>query len=337
MERAAPAVESRASAAERTRALLACPRCRIPLGDSGCAACGVAFELDGSIRDFLAGAELPGRGRDVQAFYEKRPFPGYAAGDGSHTIVDRGRRSPFLAAVDAALPADATVLDCGSGTAQVSAFLALSSVRRVLIAADGCRASLREADRFRTRAAIENLALVRANLFELPLVERAFDFVICRGVVHHTEDPREATARVARHVAPGGYLLLGIYESLARLPHCARRALGRATGRPISALDPILRQRDLDPEKKRTWIEDQYLHPLEHLLSASRVARELEALGFEWVRSVPPVTSEMRLFEPTPRPRGAAFLARRLGWLAAGFNDEDAGLVCLVVRRHRRA
>ena len=35
----------------------------------------------------------------------------------------------------------------------------------------------------------------------------------------------------------------------------------------MRALDPVLRRRDLDEEKKRTWIEDQYRHPLEHILA----------------------------------------------------------------------
>src|SRR6187401_3070066 len=124
-----PAIVTPATTNERTLSLLCCPDCRGPLRERACDACGRAFELDGGIRDFLVHRELFGRGKAVQAFYEKRPFPGYAAGDGAHTILDRGRRSPFLTALDAALPSDAAILDCGCGTAQVSALLALSSVR----------------------------------------------------------------------------------------------------------------------------------------------------------------------------------------------------------------
>ena len=42
--------------------------------------------------------------RAVEAFYERRPFPGYAAGDDAHTLLDRSRASPFLVALDAAIP-----------------------------------------------------------------------------------------------------------------------------------------------------------------------------------------------------------------------------------------
>jgi SAM-dependent methyltransferase len=318
---------------------LRCPGCSRALdAELACAGCGRKVERDGSILDFLGRADLSGKGPMVQAFYEQRPFPGYAPGDDASSLLDRARRSPFLVSLDAALPPDAAVLDCGCGTAQVAAFLALSSARRTIVAADGCRASLRAADGFRERAGLANLQLLRGDLFALPLGEQVFDFVICRGVVHHTADPAGATARVARHVAPGGYLMLGIYETFARALHRARRGLGRVSGGPegrlVRALDPILRRRDLDPEKKRTWIEDQYLHPLEHSLPLPRVVREVEALGFEFVRSIPPaVEGSDSFFAAGAKPGALAMLARRTGWLLSGLNDQDAGLVCAVMRK----
>jgi SAM-dependent methyltransferase len=302
-----------------------------------CAACGKAISRHGSIYDVLADRAFEGRALDVNAFYERRPFPGYGPGDGAHSLLDRSRRSPFLVALDRAVPPDATVLDCGSGTAQVAAFLALSAPRRTVIAADGCRASLATADEFRSRAGIDNLHLVRANLFELPLARRAFDVVVCRGVVHHTPRPWEAIQRVSEHVADGGHFVLGFYESAGRLVHHARRALSKVVGREIHWIDPVLRRRDLDPEKKTTWIEDQYRHPLERSLSVTDVARALESCGFEWVRSVPPAPSVNELFSPTPRLSRWSALARRASWAASGFGDEDAGLVSVVARARSRA
>jgi SAM-dependent methyltransferase len=204
-----------------------------------------------------------------------------------------------------------------------------------VVAVDGCRASLRAADRFRERARVENLQLLRADLLALPLERASFEVVLCRGVVHHALRPQEAIDSVAAFVAPGGVLVLGFYERFARALHVARRAFGRALGRPIAALDPLLRRRDLDQQKKRTWIEDQYRHPLEHRLALPCVVAQLEARGFQWLRSVPPAPDGAPLFDPTPRPAGLGLAARRLGWAARGLADEDAGLVVLVMRRHR--
>ncbi len=282
--------------------------------------------------DFIAQEQRESAAARVEEFYRRHPFPGYQDSDDAAALIDRCRRAPFLAQLDASIAPDARVLDCGCGTGQLSAFLALAGPRREVVGLDGCTASLAEAERFRQRERVENWTLARGDLFALPLRERSFDVVVCRGVVHHTPDPERATLEVARRVAVGGLLLLGFYESVARIPHRLRRGLGRVLGRPLALLDPVLRRRDLDAHKKETWIADQYLHPLERMLGFPRMLELLEAQGFEWVRSVPPAESGA-LFERTARPSSARLGLRRLEWALRCMSDEDAGLVCLVVRR----
>jgi SAM-dependent methyltransferase len=311
-----------------------CPRCFGRLGNAApCPGCGLAFVRRGGVIDLIGEREREARAGEVESFYSKSPFPGYAAADDAGTLLDRSRRAPFLVALDAALPPDARVLDCGAGTSQLAAFLALAAPRRTVFAVDGCRASLACADGFRERTHIENLHLVRADLFALPARPRTFDHVICRGVVHHTPDPKEATRRVAECVAPGGTLLLGFYETWARVFHRARRGLARLAGRPVAWLDPILRARDVDPEKRRIWIDDQYYHPLEHILPLPTVTRWLEEFGLSWVRTVPPFADGDALLRGTPRPGAAGFVALRGGWALRGPRDPDAGLVCVIARR----
>lgn len=311
-----------------------CPRCFQGLGERACGACGLEFEREGGLIDVLGAAQRETSALEVERFYARNPFPGYARDDERGTLLDRARRSPFLRALDAALPLDARVLDCGCGTAQLAAFLASSAARRSVFALDGCRAALLCAEGFRARARLDNLQLVRADLFALPVRAGSFDFVLARGVVHHTSDPEGAIECVARCVAPGGVLVLGFYESAARLFHRARRALARPLAGPLAFLDPVLRRTDLDPEKRRVWIEDQYHHPLEHVLPLSDVLAWLEGLGFAWVRSVPPAV-DTGLLHPSPRPSPLARAWSRLGWRLRGVNDPDAGLVLLIVRRQR--
>jgi SAM-dependent methyltransferase len=310
-----------------------CPRCFAALTSrSPCASCGLDFELVGKMVDTVGPQGRGGAAEPVERFYEKNPFPGYAPADDAGSLLDRSRRSAFLDRLDAAIPAAARVLDCGCGTAQLAAFLALAGPRRSVFGVDGCRASLELGEEFRARTGIDNLQLVRGDLFDLRLAEGRFDVVICRGVIHHTPDPDRALQRVARTVAPGGVLLVGFYETRGRLFHRVRRGLARMWGRPIARLDPILRRRDVDAEKKRIWIEDQYRHPLEHILPLPRVVRVLDGLGFEWVRTVPPAPVETSMFAATPRARGSSMALLRLGWMLRGLRDPDAGLVCYVAR-----
>jgi len=311
-----------------------CPRCRVDVaGLDACPQCGLGFVLRGGVVDAI-GARTRGQAADgVEDFYSENPFPGYAPGDNRGTLLDRSRRAPFLVQLDNAVPTDATVLECGCGTAQLSAFLASAGPGRTVIGVDGCRVSLEHADQFRERAGIDNLQLVRGDLFELPVPERTYNVVISRGVVHHTPDPDEATRQVARRVAPGGILVLGFYETWGRAFHCVRRAAGKLTRKPIRVLDPILRRRDLDEEKKRIWIEDQYHHPLERILPMPHVLRVLEEEGFAWVRSIPPVATSGNLFEGSPRPSAWGRTTLRAGWALRGLSDPDAGLISLVARR----
>ncbi len=312
-----------------------CPRCLGDLEPAGeaCPGCGLAYVRRGGVVDTIGPRERERRAADVEAFYTANPFPGYAPGDDGPGLIDRSRRAPFLVALDRAVPPDGTLVDVGCGTGQLAAFLALAGPRRRVLGVDGCAESLACADGFRARARIGNLQLVRGDLFDLPLEEDRFDVVISRGVVHHTPDPDGAIDQVARRVAPGGVLVLGFYETWGRFLHASRRALGRATGRWIRALDPVLRRRDLSEDKKRIWIADQYEHPLEHILPLPRVVAHLEARGFRWVRSIPPAASGASLFEGAPKPSPAAMTAMRAGWLARGLGDPDAGLVVVVMRR----
>jgi len=312
-----------------------CPRCFTDLGSAEtCPGCLLEFERIGGLLDRLGAKERETRAAAVERFYTKSPFPGYAPGDDGPALLDRCRKAPFLVSIDSAVPADASVLDAGCGTAQIPAFLALAGPRRRVFGVDGCRESLTHAEEFRARAGVDNLQLVRADLFDLPIAKESFDFVLSRGVVHHTPDPDGAIARVAACVAPGGVLVLGFYETMGRAFHSFRRAIGRVRpGRPFVALDPILRRSDLDDEKKRIWIEDQYLHPLEHILPLPHVLDVLRDLGFRWVRTVPPVATGTSLFESTPEPSPLGLFSLRLGWMLRGLGDPDAGLICVVARK----
>jgi SAM-dependent methyltransferase len=282
--------------------------------------------------DFFPRAGRHERAQEVTEFYEVRPFPGYAASETRASLSDRLGRSPFLKSLDASVPARARVLDAGCGTGQLSAYLALCGSRRSIVSVDACSASLGEASGFRQRAGLDHWHLLRADLFDLPVEERAFDVVLSRGVVHHTPDPERATREVARRVKPGGILVLGFYESLGRLFHRMRMRICQVTGKPLALLDPVLRRKDLSDDQREAWIADQYRHPLEVLLPAPRVADWLRSEDFEVLRSVPPHADGEALFTRSGASRPGEGRVR-LGWLLAGPRDADAGLVFLVAQR----
>jgi SAM-dependent methyltransferase len=61
-------------------------------------------------------------------------------------------------------------------------------------------------------AANTNLRLFQADIFAIPLREQWFDHVLCLGVLQHTPDPKRAFLSLARHVKPGGDLVIDVYR-----------------------------------------------------------------------------------------------------------------------------
>ncbi len=56
-----------------------------------------------------------------------------------------------------------------------------------------------------------NVHLAQADIFAMPFRGATFDLAYSIGVLHHTPDPREAFARVASAVKPGGRLAVYLY------------------------------------------------------------------------------------------------------------------------------
>jgi SAM-dependent methyltransferase len=86
-----------------------------------------------------------------------------------------------------------------------------------------------------------NLRLFQGDIFAIPLREQWFDHVLCLGVLQHTPDPSRAFLSLARHVKPGGDLVIDVYRrSLAARLHWKY------------ALRPLTRR--LDADRLYRWV-----------------------------------------------------------------------------------
>jgi SAM-dependent methyltransferase len=57
-----------------------------------------------------------------------------------------------------------------------------------------------------------NYFVCQADARLIPVVPNSFDFVLCIGVIQHTPSPEETIAVLARHVRPGGMLVIDHYS-----------------------------------------------------------------------------------------------------------------------------
>ncbi len=60
-------------------------------------------------------------------------------------------------------------------------------------------------------ASRQHISFEVENLLSLSLESNRFDFVYCNGVLHHTEEPKQAFLELVRVLKPGGRLYIGVY------------------------------------------------------------------------------------------------------------------------------
>jgi hypothetical protein len=158
--------------------------------------------------------------------------------------------------------------------------------------------------------------------------------VYSSGVVHHTADPGQSFARLARLARPGGIIVLGVYNTLARLPTRARRLVARLSGFRAVPLDPILRARHDEPARREAWLRDQYQHPEEHSHTLGEVQKWFADNRVDYLRTYPSaVVGEQvdDLFSPAPDNWALEGWAAQVGWVRT--LSRDGGLFFTVGRR----
>ena len=96
-----------------------------------------------------------------------------------------------------------------------------------------------------------NLCIFQADIFSIPLREASFDRVLCLGVIQHTPDPGKAFRNIAKHVRPGGELVIDVYDKRLRsllhwkyllrplTRHMSKERLYGNTELVVSALLPV--------------------------------------------------------------------------------------------------
>lgn len=328
---------------EQDLELLRCPGCggKLASSTSGllCESCAHEFAVeDGLPLLFWPNDWDPGRGDvtdRVKAFYEETPFPDYEEFDSAASLAEKARRGIFARLLDQQVPPGARVLECGSGTSQLSNFLSIAN--RDVFATDICLNSLRLGQAFARAQGLGRVRFVQMNLFRPAFRPDAFDLVIANGVLHHTSAPFDAFASICRLVKPGGYVLVGLYHRYGRLITDARRVLFRLSGDRFKWLDPNLRGGAGRQARERAWFADQYRHPHESKHTIGEVLGWLREVGFDFVKSIPrsrpfdPVRPDEELFRPEV-PGGAVERAlAELAMISRG--SQEGGFFTVIARK----
>jgi carbamoyltransferase len=304
--------------------------------------CHHEFPVTGGIPQLFWPHDVTGDAGDVteqvKAFYEETPFPNYDDHDSVRSLMEKARQGRYARDLDAAIPYNASVLEVGCGTGQLSNFLGISC-RRV-IGTDLCLNSLRLAENFRRQHDLSRVRFVQANLFQLPYQKEQFDVILCNGVLHHTSDPRRGFEGLLPLLQPGGYIVVGLYNTYGRIMTNIRRRLFRMTGDAGKWIDPYLRSAAMSKDKQRAWFADQYLHPHESTHTFGEVLQWFETAGLEFVNGVPSLSGAEggqpgNLFHPASAGSAWSHFTVQTRQIVAG--SREGGFFIMIARRPKTA
>jgi SAM-dependent methyltransferase len=271
----------------------------------------------------------------IKAFYEENPFPNYDGIQSFGDLARRGETNPFYRELLGAIGINKMILECGCGTGQTSHFLSLNNNH--VLGIDLSLSSLKLALEHKVRNKVPRVGFVQMNIFELGIKDGMFDVVISSGVLHHTKDARRAFASIVTKVKPGGIVVVGLYNSFARVPTWIRSKLIGPLGPKI---DYVVRNRIRDPRKADIWIKDQYYNPHETWHSIDEVMGWFRENNVTYLNCQPRILGAKgrggeagNMFAPTAPANKAMRVLTQLSWLAT--ISAEGALFELIGRRER--
>ncbi|PIP65556.1 hypothetical protein COW95_01165 [Candidatus Peregrinibacteria bacterium CG22_combo_CG10-13_8_21_14_all_49_11] len=314
--------------------LLRCPQTGSPLSQDGhtlhCEE-GHTYPVENGIPLLLTptkSLEEEETRKKMQKFYETVTFPGYDDIDSPSVLMDKAERSGFGKWVDESIPPMSTVLEVGCGTGQMTNFLGLMSIRTV-VGVDQSIPSLTLGQNFKKQFDLQNVHFVQGNIFAMPIKSESVDVLICSGVLHHTPDPKGGYKELLTLVKPGGHILIGLYNTYARIPLGIRQCIFKCTGSLFRFLDAHMRRKDVGQDKKEIWFADQYKNPHESWHSWDEVLRWFNETHVEFLSCVPGASGN--LFEKHPRGSKVGHIMKQLGWMWS--IGREGGLFVLVGKK----
>jgi 2-polyprenyl-3-methyl-5-hydroxy-6-metoxy-1,4-benzoquinol methylase len=231
-------------------------------------------------------------GTIVQNFYNKTPFPDYEL-DRFNSKEDLNLSAyPFAKILDRSIPKNASIIDVGTGTGQLSAFLSLR--RKCVWGIDFSDSSLNKARKLKEKLKLDSLHLKKIDILDLKQIESIdmkFDYVLCLGVLHHTGNAYQGFKNILKLLKPNGYIAIGLYNKFGRIPLKSRKLLAKTIFKNNNKVkDWFIRMQigDIqDKERARGWWNDQYLHPHETSHTLGEVLRWFKKNNVQYYQTVP--------------------------------------------------
>ena len=263
-------------------------------------------------------------------FYTEAPFPNYKKNDDKSSINSKGEKNYLARESKKFVNFNKDILEVGCGTGQLSQYFAIGTNNRIF-ALDPTLASINLGREFAKKNNIQNIKFVNADIFDDVFKDNSFDFIWTNGVLHHTKNPSLAFEVISKYLKKDGYILVGLYNKYGRLRTIFRRLLYKIFGKSIvMLLDPTLRNiKKNNDQQIKSWIRDQYQHPVESLHTLDEVLMWFKKNNIEYINSIPTCDFDdhdnKSIFSKSSK---GTFLSRFFSQLSMLFNNlgSDGGL-----------
>ncbi len=275
--------------------------------------------------------------KKVTEFYKITPFPNYKDNDDKQSILEKGNKNLLAQKFKNFIGFKKKVLEVGCGTGQLSIYFSLGTNNKI-VGFDPTIQSLNLAKNFATKNEILNIEFVNADIFDDVLVDNYFDFVWCNGVLHHTKDPYKAFQIVTKSLKNEGYILVGLYNKFGRFRTILRKYLSKIFGLWfLEFIDPTLKNLKISDQERKSWIKDQYFHPIESLHTLDEVLEWFDNNDIEYINSIPSCDFELsqdysNLFK---KNSVGSFYSRIINQFSMIFNrlGSDGGLFVVIGKK----
>ena len=275
--------------------------------------------------------------KKVADFYKESPFPNYKNDDNKDTILKKGEKNFLASSFKEFIGYKKKVLEVGCGTGQLSLYFAIGTNNHV-VGLDATIESLELANDFANKNQIENINFVNADIFDDVLHKDYFDFIWCNGVLHHTKNPYDGFKILTKSLKNQGYILVGLYNRIGRVRTIIRKYIYKIFGiKILNFLDSTLKKLKHDEKEKKSWLRDQYHHPIESLHTIDEVLHWFSQNKIDFVNSIPSCTFEENSYKNffIKKPSGNIF-SRFLNQFNMIFNNlgSDGGLFVVIGRKN---
>ena len=273
--------------------------------------------------------------KKITEFYKDNPFPNYKDDDDKASILKKGDKNFLASQFKKFSGYNKNVLEVGCGTGQISIYFSVETNNNI-IGLDPTIESLNLASNFAKKNNINNVKFVNADIFDDVLKEDYFDYIWCSGVLHHTRNPNEAFKIIVKSLKKDGYILIGLYNKIGRVRTILRKYLYKIFGKKILMLiDPTLRNLKNDEKEQKSWIRDQYIHPVESLHTLDEILKWFEFNNIDFISSIPACNFDENYTNLFIKKSKGTFYSRIINQLSMIFTNlgSDGGLFVLIGKK----